>query len=317
VATPPDRRQVTRPSVLFGSMTEPLHGGLGAIRPLHHWITAHVTEDSVLAIPEPFTTPTATEVAAALPAPLADPDDPRSAGLTEGALADCRAALRRGAADAAQKVLDDAHLPRWHWLRAWYEGVIALVRADVQDAADRFTVVRAALPGELIPRLALGLCFELCGDMEVARLHYETVFDTAPALGAAAFGVARVHALTGRRREAVDTVERLAREFRFEREARIAAVRLLVAVPPPTALAAPTPADLAEARELAALLELRAEIQHAEFVMGGDQLKLSEVIREIAGYAPAERDHTALVNLANRTRPPIEWRWPRILWPIE
>ncbi len=311
VAAPPAHRQVTRPSVPFGPMTEPLHGGLGAPRPLDHWIEARVAPDSALVIRAPFACPTPLEAVAALPAPLADPDDPHTADSARHALAECRAFLRRGEAGPADQALAAAALPEWDWLRSWYGGLIALARAETGKAADRFGYVRDMLPGELIPLLALGLCAELDGDLTVARMHYERAATTAPGLGAAGFGLARVHLADGRREEAVATAERLAREFRFEREARIAAVRLLVAGP-----AEPSRDQLARAGELlerldvdaAARTGMRAEIQLARFVTAGEGLELSEVVRELAGHAATERDHTALVDLANRLRPPIRWR---------
>ncbi|WP_237554591.1 MULTISPECIES: tetratricopeptide repeat protein [unclassified Streptomyces] len=224
--------------------------------------------------------------------------------------------MRRGDADTAREALAAVDLPQGHWLRSWYRGLIELTCQDGVRATEEFTHTRRALPGELIPRLALGLCAELRGDLAVAQLHYGTVFDTAPALGAAGFGLARVHLLAGRRAAAVATAERLAPEPRFEREAAIAAVRLLVAVVPPPGPGAPAPADLARARGSMSRLEvdaaagagLRAEIEYAEFVVAGDRLKLSEVVREVAGHATTERDHTALVDLANRLRPGIDWR---------
>ncbi|MGV9995212.1 tetratricopeptide repeat protein [Streptomyces sp. NPDC003374] len=318
VAASPAGRQVTRPSALFGSMTEPLHGGLGAARPLGHWVRAAADEDAVLSTEPAFGAPRALDVAGALPAPLSDPDDPvpDAAGA---ALAESRLALRRRDVDAAERALARADLPGWHWLRSWYAGLIALARADAARATGCFTDVRRTLPGELVPQLALGLCAELRGgpdDLETARSHYGTVFATTPALGAAGFGLARVHLLAGRRAEAVATAERLAQEFRHEREARIAAVRLLVTVLAARA-AAPTADDIGRARAAVAGLDvdeaasasLRAEIEYAWFAHGRDRLQLSEAVRALAAHTPSERDYVALVDLANRLRPPV--RWPR------
>ncbi|MET4920947.1 tetratricopeptide repeat protein [Streptomyces sp. PSRA5] len=338
VAAPPTLRQVSRPSALFGSMPEPLHGGLGAARPLDHWFTAALTEDGALILPPAFSSPTPGTIAIALPTPLGDPDEPDLADFAESSLAESRLALRRDDADLAERTLARAGLPAWHWLHSWYSGLIALTRADAGGATAHFTEVRGALPGELIPQLALGLCAELRGDLTVARSHYGTVFDTTPALGAAGFGLARVHLLSGRRADAVATAERLAQEFRYEREARVAAVRLLVsaAAPEPEGNgtsdsaavdspggparpAGPTEADLARAREALARLDvgtaaaagLGAELQYAEYLRTHDRLTLSETIRRLGPHAATERDYTALVDLANRLRPALEWPWRR------
>lgn len=320
VAAPPEGRRVTRPSMLFGSMTESLHGGLGAPRPIAHWVEARLTSPRVLRIAPPFSSPRYQDVVASLPMPLEDPDDdPRETDRIRGVLAACRAELRRGSADEAADVLEQAALPEWHWLRAWYAGLIALVRQQPQDASAQFGAVRDMLPGELIPLLALGLCAELAGDPVVARLHYQTVSDTAPALGAASFGLARVLLLIGHRDQAVEVADRLAQEFRFEREASIAAVRLLTARPTPpsgAAPAAPGEADLRHAEERLDALDvdervrtlMDVEIQYARFLAGGESMDLSERVRETAQHALIERDFVAVVDLANKLRPPIEWR---------
>ncbi|WP_225846834.1 tetratricopeptide repeat protein [Streptomyces sp. HPF1205] len=359
VAAPPTLRQVTRLSALFGSMAEPLHGGLGAARPLSHWLEATQTEDEALVLPPAFVPPAPGTIAVALPTPLGDPDEPDLGDAAESALAESRLALRRMDPELAERALSHARLPTWHWLRSWYAGLIALAgmetggeaegeadpgagvsgaggadpgvsgaggadpgekaRAAVATATARFTEVRRALPGELIPQLALGLCAELAGDLEVAQAHYATVFGTTPALGAAGFGLARVHLLAGRRAEAVATAERLAQEFRYEREARVAAVRLLVTVA--AGSPAPSPDDLARAEQLLAGLAvdpasaagLRAELQYARYLpghlLGRERLALSETVRRLGPHVRTEHDYVALIDLANRLRPPLKRRW--------
>jgi serine/threonine-protein kinase PknG len=316
VAAPPTRRQVARPSALFGSMTESLHGGLGTARPLAHWVEARPAEDATLTMSPPFSSPEPGAIATALPTPLSDPDAPDMAGSTRRALAQSRLALRRRDPEVAERALAAAGLPDWHWLHAWYSGLIALARGEAEPAATAFASVREAVPGELIPQLALGLCAELRGDLDAARSHFGAVFDTTPALGAAGFGLARVHLLSGERTKAVGTAVRLAQEFRYEREARVAAVRLSVMVldgPAP----APTGDDLARAEaglagldvDRAAGAGLRAEIRYAHFLHHHDRERLSDAIRELGPHAPTEREYVALVDLANRLRPPLRWRW--------
>ncbi|MFF4401805.1 tetratricopeptide repeat protein [Streptomyces sp. NPDC001480] len=318
VAAPPTRRQVARPSALFGSAPEPLHGGLGTARPLAHWVEAQPDQEALLNMPAPFSSPDPGDIAAALPAPLSDPDDPGATGSAGGALAESRLALRRKDPVAAAGRLAAAGLPDWHWLADWYCGLIALADGCPKRAAGVLAQVRRALPGELIPHLALGLCAELRGERAAARSHYGTVFDTTPALGAAGFGLARVLLLAGERAKAVEVAEQLAEEFRYEREARVAAVRLRVMVLSGPGLQAPTEDDVAQARAAlpglgvneAAAAALRAEIQYAEFLRTHDRLKLSEAIRDLGPHAPTEREYVALVDLANRLRPALSWRWP-------
>jgi serine/threonine-protein kinase PknG len=318
VAAPPTHRQVARPSALFGSVPEPLHGGLGTARPLAHWVEAQPDGRALLKTSAPFSSPDPGDVAAALPAPLSDPDDPDVTGSAGGALAESRLALRRKDAASAAGQIAAAGLPDWHWLSDWYRGLIALADGHPKRAADVLTQVRRALPGELVPQLALGLCAELRGDHAVARSHYGTVFDTTPALGAAGFGLARALLLAGERAKAVDVAEQLAKEFRYEREARVAAVRLRVMVLSEPGRPAPTEDDVARARaalpgldvDEAASAALRAEIQYAEFLRTHDRLKLSDAIRALGPHAPTEREYVALVDLANRLRPALRWRRP-------
>jgi serine/threonine-protein kinase PknG len=321
VAANPVPRRISRPSEVFGSMTEPRHSGLGAPRPFGDWITGRVTADGRLTMAAPFEAPSAADAVRALPAPLSDPDDPALTRGCESRLVECRTALRLGDLDDADGALAETRLPGWSWIRAWYSGLIALARGDAGTAAGHFTNVRDALPGDLIPLLALGFCAEIGGDLAEADRRYEAVADTAPALGAAGFGLARVRLLAGRRAEAVDAAERLAaelraRELRFEPEARIAVVRLLAAV---TESCLPAEADLARALKLLDELKvgpgpriaLRTEIQYGMSCLDGDWLALSELLHELANLAVTRADFFAMVDLANELRPPAQWWWQR------
>jgi serine/threonine-protein kinase PknG len=322
-------RQVSRPSAIFGSMTSPLHGGLGEPRPLDHWIKADASEDMGITLPAPFTAPAPADVIAALPAPLADPDDPAHTRTCKAQLTACRAALRNGDPDSAGEILGTTGLPDWSWVRAWYAGLIALAHHDAASAARYFGTAQHALPGELIPLLALGICAEIRRHPAQARQHYKTVADTAPALSAAAFGLARTCLQEGRRDAAVTAAERLAgelqsRELRSEHEARIAVVRLLAAVTefsPPTEknLEQPSEKDLEVAEGLVARLpvsvavrsRLQAEILYGRSRITGDWRGLSEAVPGLAKLAGTRSDFFALIDLRNRLRSPVQWWWDR------
>jgi serine/threonine-protein kinase PknG len=319
VTGPPGNRRVARPSAVFGTMTEPLHGGLATPRPLGHWIETRMSAERVLIMAAPFAAPAPADVVAALPTLLADPQDVL-AQASEASLTACRTALRQGELAAARGALNGTRLPASSWARAWYSGLITLAEGDARTAAGDFGAVRDALPGELIPLLALGLCAEIGGDLEQARRSYQTVTDTAPAFSTAAFALARVLLLAGQRDEAVATAERLADELaagelRFEQDARIAAVRLLAAV---TDSGIPAERDLARAQEIADGLRvgpdirigLDTEIQYGRSISTRDWLALSEQIRRLAPrLAVTERDYFALIDLANRLRPEVGWLW--------
>ncbi len=281
---------------------------------------AEVFADGTLELPPPFTSPARLDVLNALPVPRTDPDE---AGLPRAALearAACQGALRSGKPDAARRALGAAHLSEWHWLRHWYVGLIAALAADVPGAVAEFTAVRQILPGELVPMLALGLCAERTWDLEGARTHYEAVARTAPALGAAGYGLARVHLLAGRRAEAVRAAEQLAdaSEFRLAPGPQIAGIRLLVALPDTTACAPPSEANLTRAGNLLAALgvdeetrtALEVEIEYARYTLTGDGSELSETVRRVAGSAKTKNEYVALIDLANRLRPRVKWPVP-------
>ncbi|MGW6357649.1 tetratricopeptide repeat protein [Streptomyces sp. NPDC055092] len=321
VAAPPVGRRVRRASALFGSMDAALHGGLGAARPLSHWADAAVHTDrdagSVrLDLPPLFVTPSAPDIAAALPMPLEDPDDPTCGSAVKEQLAVCRALVGVGEPGRAREELDHVAVSEEHWLRHWYTGLIALLDEDLEGAEAQFADVRDTLPGELIPQLALGLCAESRGERTIARTYYSTVFTTAPALGAAAFGLARVQHQDGNTVRATQVVSDLTRETAFARAARIAEFRLC------TALCAQQAAnDRRRARDTglaarARLLlldllrtdganhaELGSELAHATFLLDGDRLGFSEAIRDLARGAPTEEAFFRLVDRANQLRP--------------
>jgi serine/threonine-protein kinase PknG len=314
----PGGRRVARQSAVFGAMTGPLDGGLAAARPLAHWTGASVRADGVLTMADPFAAPAPADIVAVLPAPLADPDDPGHAQPGEASLQACRTALRHGDVTAAGEALREAELPDWSWIRAWYSGLVALARGKTGAAAGHFGTVRDALPGELIPLLALGLCEENRSDFASACQFYQVAAAADPAFSAAAFGLARIQSRAGRRDEAVATAERLvgalqAGELRFAQEARIAVVRLLAAV---VGAHVPAERDLERAADIAGGLEvadgtaigLSTEIRYGWSRITGDWLTLSEEIREhLAGIAGTRRELFDLMDLANRLRPPVTW----------
>ncbi|WNZ12527.1 tetratricopeptide repeat protein [Streptomyces sp. 11x1] len=320
VAAAPRSRRCARVSVQFGSMTEPLHGGLGAARPLRHWVDARITPDGACRLGAPFAPPTRLEIMAALPPPPPDPYHRRTGDRARLALDACHDALRRGETTEAERLLSDAALPEWDWPHHWYAGLVALAHDRPRAAADHFENVRDLLPGELVPLLALGLCAERDDRLAAARTYYEAVVHTAPALGAASFGLARVLLREGHRADAVATAERLAQEFRFERTAGIAAVRLRVALTTTKAPLELGPGDVESADSALEdlvighneRLGVRAEIAFAQYAVSGRPQGLSEAVRDLAPYAEDRHDHRDLVDLANRLRPPIRWPWSRL-----
>jgi serine/threonine-protein kinase PknG len=284
-------------SVVFAPMTDALDGGLGEVLPLDRWATARIDETgAVRADGEPFGCPGPERVSVALPAVLRDPWDP--IGVTSAA----------------------------DWRARWHEGAALLAAGQAGQAAWEFEAVRAAVPGELVPMLALGLCAELQRQHLAAAAWYEMVSATDQTLSAAHFGRARILLAYGRRAEAVTALDRVPAESRFDRAARIATVRALTAVVSTGGrLLVPAPDEVEQARELAtglpldetsrALLEVElAAAEAASQSVSGvltspARRRLEQTLRRLAAFAPSERTHTALTDVANGVRPATIWSW--------
>ncbi|GGY18343.1 serine/threonine protein kinase [Streptomyces djakartensis] len=186
--------------------------------------------------------------ALALPVPRVDPSDPNAgflAGLmtsapaellgalaaapapsTETRLRQIRAWLETGDPAAALRALVTLEGERPDdWRVVWYRGVAALVTGDDEGAALAFDAIYDAFPGEIAPKLALGLCAEVLGQLDNAAEYYRLVWSTDPSHVSAAFGLARVQLATGERRGAVRTLESVPESSIHYTAARVAAVR--------------------------------------------------------------------------------------------
>ncbi|MFB7776587.1 serine/threonine-protein kinase [Streptomyces bauhiniae] len=197
------------------------------------------------ALVRPVDTPAA---ALALPVPLVDPNDPDAgflAGLSTSApgeligaleaapgqgvetrLRRVRARLENGDREAALATLArlDGERPD-DWRVVWYRGVAALVTGDFESAALAFDAIYDAFPGEAAPKLALGLCAEVLGQLDNAAEYYRLVWATDPSFVSAAFGLARVRLASGDRAGAVRTLESVPESSIHYTAARVAAVR--------------------------------------------------------------------------------------------
>ncbi|WP_189526448.1 serine/threonine-protein kinase [Streptomyces sindenensis] len=193
----------------------------------------------------PFDAPA---TALALPVPRVDALDPNAgflAGLMASApaelitalhtvptpspetrLRELRARLEMREADAAARALttlEGEHADDWRVV--WYRGVTSLVTGDHETAALSFDAVYDAFPGETAPKLALGICAEVLGQLDNAAEYYRLVWATDPEFVSAAFGLARVQIAAGERGAAVSTLESVPEASIHYTAARVAAVR--------------------------------------------------------------------------------------------
>ncbi|MES9519575.1 serine/threonine-protein kinase [Streptomyces capoamus] len=357
--------QLPESSTRFRATGASLDAGLGAIPALEHW-TARPGEHPAGLDVSP---PAAAEVAGALPEPVPDPDDgaallldtfppdapdrvarqwPRESrlGTPETALWLCRAYLRKGEQQAARSWLAEAETQLGEraahdWRIAWHHGVLHLSRGEVKPAGARFDAVYRALPGEYVPKLALGYCAEHTaaaardGSRPArAMRYYEAVWKRDSAHTAAAFGLARGHLAGGDRDAAVHVLDEVPATSRHYDAARIAAVRVRAGIlhghPP-------TPAGLRDAaRRLPALrldggaaggesrARLVAEVREnalygrpapgwgPDFPAGdllgpGDEdglrTRLEHSFRQLAAQARTAGEHGRLLDLAHAVRP--------------
>jgi serine/threonine-protein kinase PknG len=184
----------------------------------------------------------------ALPVPRIDPADPNAgflAGLpvsapaellaalaatpapsVETRLRQVRARLENGDPAAALTALGALEAERPDdWRVVWYRGVAALGTGDHAGAALAFDAIYDAFPGETVPKLALGLCAEVLGQLDNAAEYYRLVWATDPSCVSAAFGLARVQLAAGDRHSAVRTLESVPEASIHYTAARVAAVR--------------------------------------------------------------------------------------------
>ncbi|MET8943875.1 tetratricopeptide repeat protein [Streptomyces sp. NPDC004542] len=307
---------------------------------------------------KPVHTPAA---ALALPVPHVDPADPNAgflAGLMAsapgeliGALAaapqqtvetrlrQIRARLEQGDAEAALTSLARLEEERPDdWRVVWYWGVAALATGDFEGAALSFDAIYDAFPGESAPKLALGLCAEVLGQLDNAAEYYRLVWSTDPSHVSAAFGLARVQLAAGDRRDGVGTLESVPESSIHYTAARVAAVRARLRQRTATAADTPFLEDLTaaaaqvEALQAYGLDPARRERLSAEvlgsaldwILSGGEGARpavsgrvllgsglderglrfgLERAYRTLARLAPGGEERIDLVERANRYRP--------------
>ncbi len=198
----------------------------------------------------------------ALPRPQVDRDDPAAGYLATIAAADpqqmiadlgaapdrtVEVVLRLAAelievgdwASAEEALAEVEAIDPWEWRTSWYRGVMDLARERFGDCRTSFTAVYCALPGELAPKIALGMACE-SGDAELAEAAgwYEIVSRTDPGFTAAAFGLARCRLAAGERAGALAAYDRIPDSSSAYVEAQTARIRCLAdanGAGPPTA----------------------------------------------------------------------------------
>ncbi|GAA5134153.1 serine/threonine-protein kinase PknG [Pseudonocardia adelaidensis] len=195
--------------------------------------------------------PDPAQVAALLPVPLVDRDDPGAGLLTASApstpadvervlaaapkasralqLALVRAHLEASDPAAATQTLDAlAAEDADDWRLDWFRGVTALVEGRVDAACTAFDTVYSTLPGEAAPKLALAAASECAGHDEAAGRYYALVARPDPGVADAAFGLARVRVRAGDRSGALEALDAVPEASSAFVVAQLAAVEVML-----------------------------------------------------------------------------------------
>jgi serine/threonine-protein kinase PknG len=215
----------------------------------------------------------------------------------------------------------------WEWRVQWCRGLGFLAAGHPTAAIEEFTSVYRALPGEIAPKLAIGIAAERDEQHSVAARWYDVVSRTDPTFTTAAFGLARCRMAVGDRTGAIAALRRVPETSIASVAARVAQVEaLLDAEDQPVELADVVAAGSIVA-ELPARSEARArltaEVLGAALVLVEEagmpddppvvlgrtlddhdvRLGLEEAYRALARRATDGADRIALVDRANLVRP--------------
>ncbi|MDX6680763.1 MAG: serine/threonine-protein kinase PknG, partial [Solirubrobacteraceae bacterium] len=215
----------------------------------------------------------------------------------------------------------------WEWRAHWYRGIAALAQRRPQLARASFEIVLHAIPGELAPKLALGVCAELAGEHALAAAWYDIVSRTDAIYSTATFGLARCRLACGDRAGALAAYERVPDSAGAHDQAQIARIRCLLsgAGGRDDLVAAGAAIDALDvAGEQRALLTAELLRAALEIVLAGGtdpgvtlaghpleetQLRvgLERTYRALAAVAGSASERIRLVDEANRARPRT-WR---------
>jgi serine/threonine-protein kinase PknG len=207
----------------------------------------------------PQTAPQAAEIVAGLPIPQVDSADPaagylatlstldpaaRTAALFTATTgepgtppgvaesAETRLALARALvvsgdlAGAATALTELVASDLADWRTTWCQGLSELAAARPGAARAAFDAVCDALPGELVPKLALAFAAEAGGDRAAAARYFQLVWTVDRSHVSAAFGLARMRLLADDRATAVAAVAAVPETSSHHVAAQIAAVRI-------------------------------------------------------------------------------------------
>jgi serine/threonine-protein kinase PknG len=204
-----------------------------------------------------------------------------------------------------------------------------LARDRPAEARTSFEAVYDSLPGELAPKLALGMACESSGLLEEAARWYDIVCGTDAGFTAATFGLARCRLEAGDRAGALAAYDRVPESSSAYLEAQTARIQCLTA---PDGTGAGRADELLvagsileslplkgeqrvrlQAELLEAALQLvqrggafddgRASLLGYRFLERDLRVGVERSYRELARWAPSSAERIQLVDHANQVRP--------------
>lgn len=134
-----------------------------------------------------------------------------------------------GAYEEVEQVLAKVEVQdAWDWRVLWYRGRSLMAQGKPKEAQAAFDQVYFDLPGELAPKLALGLAAEQAGNFKLALKMYDLVSRTDPSYTSATFGLARCYCANGERKKAVGALERIPQSSSLFTRSRVEVARTLI-----------------------------------------------------------------------------------------
>ncbi|MEH2250006.1 tetratricopeptide repeat protein [Nostoc sp.] len=130
--------------------------------------------------------------------------------------------------EAEQAIVKVEAKDPWDWRIFWYRGRSLMAQNRATEASKAFDQVYLDLPGELAPKLALGLAAEQAQNYELAIKMYNLVLHTDPNYVSAAFGLARCFCATGNRNSAVAALESVPQTSNLHPRGRVEIARTLI-----------------------------------------------------------------------------------------
>ncbi|RKP50532.1 serine/threonine-protein kinase [Trinickia fusca] len=117
------------------------------------------------------------------------------------------------------------------WRPSWFRAIWFLTSNEASKALPLFERCYFEMPGELAPRLGMGIAAEMAGEVEQALPYYERVGRVDPSYVSAHAGAARCHAKAGRLGDAIAALEQVPDTHALRSQAQMAIGELVLAHP--------------------------------------------------------------------------------------